>query len=128
MTELSAPALETPVRILVVNDEPATLQLIEQFLDGPRFQLTRAIDAEEGLRQFLAGAFDVVISDRDTPATAAAQLAFEIKRHAPTVPIILLTTRDAAVPFDTTPFDAFLPKPFTRTQLVATVDDVWPGA
>jgi two-component SAPR family response regulator len=53
-------------------------------------------------------------------------MAAAIKSQAPQVPIILITGQHRGAAFDMSPFSAFLAKPFTRTQLLAAVDDVLP--
>jgi CheY-like chemotaxis protein len=50
-----------------------------------------AENGREGLEKFAAGEFDLVLTDRSMPGMNGDQLAFEIKRIQPEIPIILLT-------------------------------------
>jgi len=112
------------IRVLVVDDEPTILEVIGMYLEDRGYRLTFASDGLEGLRQFENGQFDIIISDRVMPAMTGDEMAAAIKSQAPQVPIILITGQHRGVPFDISPFSAFLPKPFTRTQLLAAMDDV----
>ena len=129
MIDLSVPLGPTrEIRVLVVDDEPSILEVIGIYLEDRGYRLTFANDGLEGLRQFESesGKFDIIISDRVMPAMTGDEMAAAIKSQAPQVPIILITGQHRGVPFDISPFSAFLPKPFTRTQLLAAVDDVLP--
>jgi CheY-like chemotaxis protein len=111
-------------RVLVIDDEPTILELVEMFLEDPRYELTLAENGAVGLRHFESAPFDLVISDRVMPEMTGDELAAEIRSRAPEMPIILITGQHGGPHVDTTNFDAFVPKPFTKTQLLAAMEDV----
>ncbi len=107
---------EAPLRILVVDDEPAMCALIKIILQREDRQVITAPGGVEGLRRFQQQPFDLVITDRAMPGLGGEELARAIKNQSPHTPIILITGLMSAV-VDPTPFDGFLAKPFTGAQL-----------
>jgi len=110
-------------RILVVDDEPCICAVIKLILEQEGWDITTSRDGTEGLRQIQQEKFDLVITDREMPGLGGEALAQAIKLHSPETRIILMTGCFSAVD-DATPFDGFLPKPFTGAQLLATVEDL----
>ena len=120
-------SLERPrLQILVVDDEPSIVQVVGLYLENKGCVITPAENGTEGLRLFEQQPFDLVISDRVMPEMTGDQLAAEIRARAPEMPIILITGHKGPQ-VDITRFNAFLPKPFTKTQLLATLEDVLPA-
>ena len=87
--EPDAPA--RPLRVLVVDDEPPVREVVTAYLTGDGHSVETATDGRGGLEKFLAGWFDVVVTDQGMPEMAGDQLAAAIKRVAPNKPVILLT-------------------------------------
>ncbi|MEQ1859762.1 MAG: ATP-binding protein [Chthoniobacteraceae bacterium] len=79
------------LRVLVVEDEPQVRELLAASLgaDGHRVEL--AAHGIDGLKRFLDGTFDLVLTDKAMPGMSGDQLASAIKQIAPKMPIILLT-------------------------------------
>ncbi|MCY1392434.1 Sensor histidine kinase RcsC [compost metagenome] len=69
------------LRILVVDDYPANLMLLEKQLSYLGHQVTQAGDGAQGLQAWLATPFDVVITDCNMPVMDGHQLAREIRSH-----------------------------------------------
>ncbi len=89
-----APALDdTPINILVVDDEPKNLTVLETILDDPRYRLVRAESAEQALLALLARQFALIILDIRMPGTSGIELAKMIKerKKSALIPIIFLT-------------------------------------
>ncbi len=63
--ETDVPALQstTPIRVLVVDDEPALRDLVQLSLTRVGCEVTTATDGGEGLQVLLSKRFDVVVSD-----------------------------------------------------------------
>lgn len=57
-----------PLRILIVDDEPALLSLLEDFLSGHGHTVETVEDGREVLARVAAVPFDVIISDMRMPA------------------------------------------------------------
>jgi len=61
------------VRILVIDDEPAMLNLLESYL-GARYQVDSAADGQGALIKLAAGRYDVVISDVHMPGSSGIDI------------------------------------------------------
>ncbi|MFQ5804755.1 MAG: ATP-binding protein, partial [Candidatus Methylomirabilales bacterium] len=83
--------LSRRLQILVVDDEPPVREVITAYLTGDGHTVETASNGSEGLEKFLAGWFDVVVTDQGMPEMAGDQLAAAIRRVAPDAPVILLT-------------------------------------
>jgi len=79
------------LRILFVEDEPIVRKAISQQLLAVGHTVETADNGVEGLEKFMAGWFDVVITDRAMPEMGGDELAATIARLAPDKPIIMLT-------------------------------------
>ena len=77
--------------LLVVDDEPALREVVTEYLAADGHHVETATNGREGLEKFLAGRFDVVVTDQGMPEMSGDQLAAAIKRVAPNTSVILLT-------------------------------------
>jgi PAS domain S-box-containing protein len=87
------PPGRAPVNILIVDDDPRNLTLLEAILDDPGYRLVRAESAEQALGALLAEAFALLIIDIRMPEMSGLELAQLIKarKNTTNVPIIFLT-------------------------------------
>jgi PAS domain S-box-containing protein len=87
------PEREAPVNILIVDDEPKNLAVLEAILDDPGYRLVRANSAAEALLALLADEFALLILDIRMPGVSGFELAQTIRARKKTanVPIIFLT-------------------------------------
>ncbi|RZL35707.1 MAG: response regulator [Rubrivivax sp.] len=94
-TEPPPPVAEDalPINILIVDDEPANLLVLETVLDDPGYRLVRALSAEQALRALMADEFAVLVLDIQLPDMNGIELAQMIKERKKTahLPIIFLT-------------------------------------
>ncbi len=115
-----------PVSVLIVEDEPAILELVAVNLEHAGFAPLRAASAEEAaqlLRQTLP---DVALVDWMLPGQSGLALARRLRTDARTreLPIIFLTARteeDAKVAALEAGADDYLTKPFSPRELVARI-------
>lgn len=95
VASVAKPAAAIPslrsLRILVVEDEPLVREVITVYLSEDEHEVETAANGLEGLEKFKAGRFDVVLTDRAMPEMPGDVLAAEIKKIAPSQPVILLT-------------------------------------
>jgi CheY-like chemotaxis protein len=84
--------------ILVVEDEPASLECISHFLRKQGYEVSEARDRAEAIELIDNSQFDLVLSDIRMPRVDGVALATNILSRVPTIPIILMT----AVPFELT--------------------------
>src|ERR1044071_9526191 len=85
--------MEQPIHILVVDDEPKNLTVLETILDDPDYRLVRAESAEQALLALVAEEFALLILDIRMPGMTGIELAKLVKERKKTarVPIIFLT-------------------------------------
>lgn len=81
------------ISILIVDDEPKNLTVLETVLDDPGYHLVRAESADEALLALMSGEFALLILDIRMPGMTGLELAKMIKARKRTarVPIIFLT-------------------------------------
>jgi len=81
------------INILIVDDEPKNLTVLETVLDHPSYRLIRAESAEQALLALLVDQFALLILDIQMPGVTGIELARLIKERKKTaqVPIIFLT-------------------------------------
>ncbi|MFL6828002.1 MAG: sensor histidine kinase [Bradyrhizobium sp.] len=86
-------ASDEAINILIVDDEPKNLTVLETILDDPAYRLIRAESANAALLALLAEEFALLILDIHMPGLSGFDLAQMIKERKKTsqVPIIFLT-------------------------------------
>ena len=84
---------DEPINILIVDDEPKNLTVLETILEDPSYRLVRADSAEEALLALVVDEFALLILDIRMPGMTGFELAQLIKERKKTarVPIIYLT-------------------------------------
>jgi PAS domain S-box-containing protein len=82
-----------PINILIVDDEPKNLVVLETVLDDPGYRLVRAETADQALLALVAKEFALLILDVRMPMMTGFELAHLIRQRKKTeqVPIIFLT-------------------------------------
>ena len=82
-----------PINILIVDDEPRNLTVLETILDDPEYRLVRADSADQALLALIVEEFALLILDIRMPGMTGFELANMIKERKKTarVPIIFLT-------------------------------------
>jgi signal transduction histidine kinase/CheY-like chemotaxis protein len=86
-----APALGGRECLLIVDDEEALVNVMEQKLTRLGYEVVPCLGSIEALRQFRAAPerFAAVITDQNMPQLCGADLAREIVRTRPQLPVIL---------------------------------------
>src|SRR4051812_39595763 len=81
------------VNILIVDDEPKNLAVLETVLDDPGYRLVRATSGEEALLALMAEEFAVLVLDVRMPGMNGFEVAQLVKERKKTarIPIIFLT-------------------------------------
>ncbi len=113
-------------RILFVDDEEILVEWAEAALERLGYSVTGLTDSTEALRTFASDptSFDLVITDQAMPLMAGVQLANELLKIRPDIPIILCTGHSVAI----SPEKAkeagvrqFLMKPLARQELAHAI-------
>ena len=86
-------ATRGPVNILIVDDEPRNLDVLESILYRPDYRLVRATSANDALLKLVDGDFAVLVLDINMPVMNGIDLANLIKQRKKTqrIPILFLT-------------------------------------
>jgi PAS domain S-box-containing protein len=84
---------KAPVNILLVDDEPRNLDVLESVLALPGYRLVRVQTAQEALMALLEEEFAAIVLDIQMPGMNGIELAHLIKQRKRTrhIPIIFLT-------------------------------------
>jgi len=101
--------------VLVVDDEGAVRDLVAGMLRHLGYASQTAANAIDALSHIDTTAFDLVIADLHMPGMAGDQLADEIKKRKPMIPVLLITGDQP----ETLPpsIDRLLHKPFSLSEL-----------
>ena len=124
--ELPAPA---PARLLLVDDEPGLRTAVQTYLEDEGFQVTTAVDGEDGWTKAQELLPDLVISDVMMPRLDGYGLLKKLRadERLGGTPVIFLTakgmTADRIEGFQAGA-DDYIPKPFDPDELVARVRNV----
>ncbi len=113
---------ENPLRILVVDDEPAVREVLAVRIQGWGYEVRAAADMRETERQLGEFMPDVVISDVVLGETSGLDLLKRLKAGDPRRPVILITAHgsiDVAVEAMKGGAEDFLTKPLDYTKLHA---------
>ncbi|ADX67393.1 MULTISPECIES: response regulator transcription factor [Weeksella] len=81
-------------RLLLVEDDPSFGSVLKDYLLINDFDVTHAIDGEDGLNKFKEGEYDLCILDVMMPKKDGFTLGKEIKQLKPEQPIIFLTAKN----------------------------------
>lgn len=112
----------SPIRVLLVDDEPALTNLLKMALHYEGWQIEVARDGEEALAKFTDFAPDLLVLDIMLPDIDGLQVLKTIRESEVYTPTLMLTARDSVldrVNGLTAGADDYLTKPFSLEELVA---------
>lgn len=110
-------------RILVVDDEPRFVRLVEANLQTEGFEIIKAKNGQQALDMAIAEKPDLILLDVMMPEMDGFQACERIREFS-TVPIIMLTAKgdeDQRVRGLNIGADDYIVKPFSATELLARV-------
>ena len=111
-------------RILVVDDAPATVEMIERNLRAAGYHVVTASGAEEAIRILEQNAVDLVVTDYKMPRVSGLELIRHVRENFSRTEVMMITgyaTVDGAVEAVKTGAEAYLAKPFTDEELLSAV-------
>jgi len=112
------------MRILIVEDDRKLAEFVSRGLRAERFAVDIANDGAEGQRYVEAYPYDLLILDLMLPQLSGTELLNRIRRSHPTLPVLVLTARDATedkVRHFEAGADDYLTKPFDFAELLVRV-------
>jgi DNA-binding NtrC family response regulator len=84
-------AKETDGRILIVDDDPHFLRVLQRILSGEKFEVTATSNPCDAIEFLRSNNFDLIICDLRMPDCDGLNLLHEIRRTGNEVPVIILT-------------------------------------
>lgn len=112
------------MRILVVDDETALREQLEETLAGQRYIVETASDGETALDRLFDATFDLVILDIMMPGTDGFAVLEQARKAGIDTPVIMLTARgdvDDRIKGLDLGADDYLAKPFSADELLARI-------
>ena len=118
------------VTVLLVEDSPSELELMSHYLNNGDYEIIKSTAAKQAFEIALKGNIDVIVTDVVMPEMSGFELCRLLKKHPVTqeLPIVICTSK-------TQPIDkiwgmkqgasAYLTKPYTREQLINTIESVF---
>jgi len=113
--------------ILVVEDDPSITLGLEMNLEAEGYDVTIAVDGEDGLARVLSSMFDLVILDVMLPKMNGFEVVKAIRSRGNHVPVVMLSARgaemDKVMGLELGAED-YITKPFSLAELLARVKAV----
>ena len=110
--------------ILVVDDEPNYLIILEELLEDEGFEVLTATNGNEALEVAEKADINLIVTDMQMPEMNGVELLFESKKRWPAIPVIMVTAFgevDKAVSAMQAGAFNFLSKPFKNDELIANI-------
>ena len=114
------------MKILMVEDNHSVCEMMAMFFKKEKWDADFAYDGEAAVEMYEKGSddIDIVLLDLNLPKKDGMQVAADIRRTSPTVPIIMLTARDSE-PDQVLGLemgaDDYVTKPFSPITLIARI-------
>jgi two-component system alkaline phosphatase synthesis response regulator PhoP len=114
-------------KILIIEDDPATVNGIEEVLKQEHFQVFSVSNGKQGFEQVKHTAYDLIILDIMLPDKSGTEILKDLRKQGIDTRIIMLTAKkeemDKVLNLELGA-DDYVPKPFSIRELVARVKRV----
>jgi two-component system cell cycle response regulator len=119
--------------VLIIEDNPANLELMRYLLDAFAYSALVAIDGEQGVAMAAAEKPDLILCDVQMPEIDGYEVLRRIRGHSATVAIPVVAVTALAMVGDRAKvlaagFDGYLSKPIDPTTFVQQVESFLPPA
>jgi two-component system KDP operon response regulator KdpE len=114
----------TPIRVLVVDDEPAIRRALRASLTELGFVVEEVSRGEDAIQLVQAKSFDVVLLDINMPGLGGMKSLLKLRAMAPRLPILMLTVQDgeeSKIVALERGADDYITKPFSMRECIARV-------
>lgn len=116
------------LKILLVDDEPDIVEVIQDRLEAYGFIVVTAGNGVEALKKLSVEKFDGVFLDVKMPEMGGIEALVEIRKRDIKIPIIIITsssTQEAAVDAVAKGANEYILKPFAWEELKAKIQKVF---
>ncbi len=128
-----APSDLKGLRVLVVDDNPTSREILQEMLESFTFTVTPAASGEEGFSEFVrpdgGRPYDLVVMDWKMPGMDGIETAKRLKAHFdPAPPVILVTAygrEDIMRKAEAAGLDGFLLKPVSPSLMFDTIMEIF---
>jgi two-component system response regulator VicR len=114
-----------PKKVLVVDDEPDTLELIKLVLESAGFEAILVNNGKKALAKIDTEKLDLVLLDIMMPDMDGWDVFRKIKEKNTTIPIAILTAKaqniDKLLGLHVLKADDYITKPFGKNELIGKV-------
>lgn len=126
MTHAHGSRSEAGKRVLIVDDDPAILDIVQDFLQEQGFTVQTADNGEEGLRLALENPPDLIVLDVDLPDVKGYDVCKRIResptaRHTPILMLTAHTLESDELKGFRAGADDYVSKPFKPARLLARI-------
>jgi adenylate cyclase len=122
---VSSEASDVAAKVLVVDDVPQNVRLLEAVLTSNGYAVTAASSGREALEKVTVDAPDIVLLDIQMPGMNGYEVCRRLREDPATrfLPVVLVTSSDSEVRVNAIEAgaDDFITKPFNKQELLARV-------
>lgn len=115
-------------KILLIDDEPDWLMVLEHCLKAKNYEVIKALNGEEGLKLAIAGKPDLIILDVLMPAMSGYEFVQALRNldsDVKEIPIIVMSVRKSMKEFfNEWEIDSFVSKTSDPQALIAAAEEV----
>jgi len=113
------------MRLLLIEDEPATADLVTESLREAGYEVEHAADGRRGLERATAESWDLIIADRTLPGLDGIAVVQSLRQRGLNMPILMLSALgdvDDRVTGLKAGGDDYLAKPYAFAELLARIE------
>ncbi len=104
-------------RVLIIDDEPAILELISESLTRKGYTVDVAENGEKGIEKISSNEYGLILTDMKMPGMSGKDVLKHSRTHKTNgIPVVGMSGTPWLL--DKTEFDAVLPKPFSIKELL----------